>query len=146
MESYGDSLTSGNHCFRGIGSDSGRMEYISGKSCGKSGLWNVTVISGNRENVREAARWYVDSGATVKTDDCRVLSGDFSAGFSGETADKKRKTVEKTENIFGNGIMQYGTSAFADGTSLAAERKDYISGCGTGRCQPVTERRADTFA
>lgn len=130
----------------GIGSGSGRMEYISGKSCGKSGLWNVAAISGNREHIREAAGWYVDSGSTVKTGDCRVLSGDFSAGFSGKTADKKRKTVENPENISGNGTMQYVTSAFADGTSLAAERKDYISGCGTGRCQPVTERRTDTFA
>ena len=124
----------------------GRMEYISGKSCGKSGLWNVAAISGNREHIREAAGWYVDSGSTVKTGDCRVLSGDFSAGFSGKTADKKRKTVENPENISWNGTMQYVTSAFADGTSLAAERKDYISGCGTGRCQPVTERRTDTFA
>ncbi len=125
------------------GSGSGRMEYIFGQSCGKSGLWNVAAISGNREHIREAAGWYVDSGSTVKTGDCRVLSGDFSAGFSGKTADKKRKTVE---NISGNGTMQYVTAAFADGTSLAAERKDYISGCGTGRCQPVTERRTDTFA
>lgn len=132
MEPCGDSLTSGNHCFRGIGSGSGRMEYISGKSCGKSGLWNVAAISGNREHIREAAGWYVDSGSTVKTGDCRVLSGDFSAGFSGKTAYKKRKTVENPENISGNGTMQYVTSAFTDGTSLAAERKVTFLDVGQG--------------
>ena len=51
VESCGDSLTSGNHCFRGIGSGSGRMEYIFGQSCGKSGLWNVAAISRNREHI-----------------------------------------------------------------------------------------------
>ena len=42
---------------------------------------------------------YYHPGSTVKTGDCRVLSGDFSAGFSGKTADKKRKTVENPENL-----------------------------------------------
>ena len=103
-------LTSGNHCFRGLGVVLARWNIFLGSLAG-SPAYGMLQLYQEIGNISEKLPVGMDSGSTDKTGDCRVLSGDFSAGFSGKTADKKRKQW-KIRKYFRNGTMQYVTSAF----------------------------------
>lgn len=144
MEPCGDSFTSGNHCFRGIGSVLAGWNIFLGSLAGSPayGMLQLYQEIGNISEKLPVGMW--TPGQPSKP----VIAGYYLVIFLLVLVEKQLIKREKWWKIFpGMELCSMLLLLLLMAPSLAAERKDYISGCGNRENASLLQSDgADTFA